>query len=284
MTAVVIGLVSSASVEISQAPGRAIFWNPAMASSAAAKGSADYRTISMELPEVDKMLDDHAQKNEIVAVFRTVDGRPIFTHNAIKDSVKQASSPLVMPNIYQPPLSADSEAHGPFDGSQVMGNAQKMNLETFKQLLAARHENGPMFNGRVDSYEVTIAGDATDAAHMKDISALASSLGASCPMMFAAMDAPLQTAVAPTDAQYSRILSTPQGSSNLLDGLFYKPEGAEYSIYYASTYLYITPDIFTGLLTGIFFAFTLLTGYSCLGFIQGNSSFPTKMPIVGKEA
>jgi hypothetical protein len=165
-----------------------------------------------------------------------------------------------------------------------MENAQKMNLETFKQLLAARHENGPLFNGRVDSYEVTVAGDATDVTHMTEISQLAAELGPSCPIMFAAMDVPVSSAVAPADAQYSRILSTPQGSSNLLDGLFYKPEGTEYSIYYASTYLYITPDIFTGLLTGIFFAFTLLTGYSCLGYIQGNSSFPTKMPIVGKEA
>jgi hypothetical protein len=255
-----------------------------MVPSATSKGRADYRTVSMEVPDVDKMLDDHAQKNEIVAVFRTADGQPIFTHNAIKDAVKQASSPVVMPNIYQPPLSAGAEAHGPFGGAQVMENAQKMNLETFKQLLAARHENGPLFNGRVDSYEVTVAGDATDVTHMTEISQLAAELGPSCPIMFAAMDVPVSSAVAPADAQYSRILTTPQGSSNLLDGLFYKPEGTEYSIYYASTYLYITPDIFTGLLTGIFFAFTLLTGYSCLGYIQGNSSFPTKMPIVGKEA
>jgi hypothetical protein len=37
-------------------------------------------------------------------------------------------------------------------------------------------------------------------------------------------------------------------------------------------------------MTGLFVFFTVLTGYSCMGCIQGNSSFPTKMPHVGKEA
>lgn len=81
---------------------------------------------------------------------------------------------------------------------------------------------------------------------------------------------------------FSRILST--SSSNIIDGIYYKPGGAEYSIYYANTYLYITPDIFTGLMTFLFFATVALIGVSCLGSIQGMSSFYDKLPVVGREA
>jgi len=85
-----------------------------------------------------------------------------------------------------------------------------------------------------------------------------------------------------SEGQFSRILAT--SSSSNMDGIYYKPEGAEYSIYYADTYLYITPDIFTGLMTFLFFTFTALLGVSCLGSIQGMSSFYDKLPVVGKEA
>jgi hypothetical protein len=84
-----------------------------------------------------------------------------------------------------------------------------------------------------------------------------------------------------SEGGYSRMLAV---SSNLDDGVNYKPEGGEYSIYYQSQYLYITPDIFTGLMTFLFVAFTLGVGLSCLGSIQGMSSFYDKLPTVGKEA
>jgi hypothetical protein len=81
--------------------------------------------------------------------------------------------------------------------------------------------------------------------------------------------------------QYSRILID---SSNIIDGLNYKPEGSEYSIYYKATYLYITPDLFTGIMTGLFFIFVLYLGLSCLGSIQGNMySYENPVPV-GKEA
>mmetsp|Transcript_1301 Transcript_1301/g.1366 ORF Transcript_1301/g.1366 Transcript_1301/m.1366 type:complete len:286 (+) Transcript_1301:144-1001(+) len=84
--------------------------------------------------------------------------------------------------------------------------------------------------------------------------------------------------------EYSRILSTVTYSSDIIDGVYYKPEGSEYSIYYADTYLYITPDIFTGIMTGLFIFFTVLIGMTCLGSIQGMSSFYDKIPVVGREA
>lgn len=81
---------------------------------------------------------------------------------------------------------------------------------------------------------------------------------------------------------FSRILSSV--SSNVVNGIYYKPEGCEYSIYYADTYLYITPDIFTGIITFLFFVTVALIGVSCLGSIQGMSSFYDKLPVIGREA
>lgn len=66
--------------------------------------------------------------------------------------------------------------------------------------------------------------------------------------------------------------------------VFYLPEGSEFSIYYGDKYLYMTPDIFTGLMTGLFMFFIMLTGFRCLGDIGNSSAFVTKMPALGKEA
>jgi hypothetical protein len=47
--------------------------------------------------------------------------------------------------------------------------------------------------------------------------------------------------------------------------------------------LYLTPDLFTGIMTFLFCAFVLLTGFSCLNQIQGPSTFVHVMPTLGKE-
>jgi hypothetical protein len=46
------------------------------------------------------------------------------------------------------------------------------------------------------------------------------------------------------------------------------PEGCEYSMYYGGKYLYITPDIFTGIMTGLFFVFVFFIGLGQLSAIQ----------------
>jgi hypothetical protein len=78
--------------------------------------------------------------------------------------------------------------------------------------------------------------------------------------------------------------TTATTSSDIADGIFYSPEGSEFAIFYADTYLYITPDIFTGIMTGLFMFFTILIGVTCLGQIQGMSSFYDRIPQVGREA
>ena len=56
-----------------------------------------------------------------------------------------------------------------------------------------------------------------------------------------------------------------------------------FEIYYDSTYLLITPDIFTGIMTGIFLFCVVLLGMTCLSSIQGPYSFADRNPVVGKE-
>ena len=81
-----------------------------------------------------------------------------------------------------------------------------------------------------------------------------------------------------------KVVTMASTSASDITSKYYSPEGGEYAIYYADTYLYITPDIFTGLLTGIFMFFVALIGLNCLGAIQGNTTYVEKLPIVGKEA
>ena len=64
----------------------------------------------------------------------------------------------------------------------------------------------------------------------------------------------------------------------------YLPEGSEYSIYYGDTYIYMTPEIFTGIMTGLFFIVTIGIGFSCLNGITNTYTFVSKMPHLGKEA
>ena len=62
------------------------------------------------------------------------------------------------------------------------------------------------------------------------------------------------------------------------------PEGSEFTIYKGDTYLYMTPELFTGLMTMLFMFFVMLIGFRCLGSIGGSNTFVTKMPAIGREA
>ena len=80
-------------------------------------------------------------------------------------------------------------------------------------------------------------------------------------------------------AYYNRFLSTANSSSSL----FYSPEGSEYSIYFGGNYLSLTPDLFTGLMTALFFLLVFTVGLGRLSAIQGMSTFYDRLPAVGKE-
>lgn len=277
-----VSVYVATSEELQNAPGRVIFWSPAHSVDRAI--SPEYRTQSMDVSQIKKIFDDSARENEIVAVIKSADGRPVLSHSSVKDSIRVSSSSTVLPNIYHTDVG---DAHAEMlSGTDSLKGVKKIDLHSFVQILRDHVESsgstiGPMNNGHLDSYEISLNGHETEHEHMIAIATLCSKNPNS--VLFAAAEEPMKNAVFPSkNGEFSRVLST--ASSSNIDGIFYKPEGSEYSIYYADTYLYITPDIFTGLMTGIFVFFVLLTGYSCLGAIQGNSVYPSKMPVLGREA
>ena len=266
------------SVELQNAPGKAVFWSPATSTG----NKPEYRTQSMEISQINKILDERTKGIEIVALIKSVDGRPILTHTSVKDSIRLSASSTVLPNIYN---SAIKNKQTILSESDSLKNIKKIDLLAFVQIFrdhdTSSISTGPMNNGQLDAYEINLTGHDTDHELLNSVAIFASKNPKS--VLFAAAEEPMKNAMLPKSGDFSRILASTASSSNI-DGIYYKPEGAEYSIYYADTYLYITPDIFTGLMTGIFVFFVLLTGYSCLGAIQGNSIYPSKMPTLGREA
>ena len=54
-------------------------------------------------------------------------------------------------------------------------------------------------------------------------------------------------------------------------------------IYEDGTYVYMTPDLLAGILTGLFFVFVAWLGMSCIGEILTPARNPTKSPAKGRE-
>lgn len=227
----------------------------------------DYRTTTVETAEIPEMIsENHGSNSGFIVYLQSKDGKAVFGQQPVWDSVTESSKATVIPHVYSSRGSHDA-------CSKMMENAPQMSLTGFKQLVAQPSSSA------TEPAKVIVQMDETSetAAALRE---LTSSL--SVPVTFLAFKAPSPSAFAPEKfGDYHRILAV---SSDKSDGLFYSPEGSEYSIYYASTYLYITPDIFTGIMTGLFMFFVLLIGYSCLGDIQGSSSFVKEKPLVGREA
>eukprot|EP01036_Dinobryon_divergens_P027928 gene27928-36792_t len=72
----------------------------------------------------------------------------------------------------------------------------------------------------------------------------------------------------PSDAAVSSPSPSGAAAFNASSLNNYSPEGCEYSMYYGGKYLYITPDIFTGIMTGLFFVFVFFIGLGQLSAIQ----------------
>jgi len=190
--------------------------------------------------------------------------------------------------------------------SEAFKNSRKVSLAEFRNEImtagaSADTETTILNNGAIDSFELYLSDDIeTDRVHLSDV--VRGVLSKQSSVLFATMSEEAATSIATLpqlNGDYERVLglntfflssttntsssNTTYAPSNSSTGIFYKPEGAEYSIYYADTYLYITPDIFTGLMTMLFMVFVLYTGLSCLNAVQGCSSFVSKPIPLGKE-
>jgi hypothetical protein len=257
-------------------PGKALLWTNGNSDS-----KIDYVTKSVTSNFVSSLVESKSQNVEVVAVFKS-DANSLVSDSKILEAFKNGKDQTAVAYIYQQP----SQSSATSIQDSIKKNAFPRNIETisFSEFVAKISEvNGPFNNNKVDSFEVVV--ESSD-----DISSLKALLETkSGKVLFVAVSEPAANAALPVKVEVpvtvtsSRKLAAATSSLNT-EGIYYKPEGAEYSIYYADTYLYITPDIFTGLMTGLFFFFVVLIGTSCLGSIQGMSMFYDKTPPVGKEA
>lgn len=248
-----------------------------------------YVTKTVNAKQASDYLVSQAEEHEVLVLLTPTSSSTssCMNHPAIKESMSKASEQNIFTYVYP---SASGESISTMTENKVKedGSYRRVPLSAVADTLQKEPE---LFtNNKVDVIEIEISEeDASNLVLLKMLTDLLTSSVEGKRVLFAAYDAVQDNVAKP--AQYggfARILqSTPTASSQSslnTDGIYYKPEGAEYAIYYADTYLYITPDLFTGLMTGIFVFFTLLTGISCLGAIQGMSSFYDKLPVVGKEA
>jgi hypothetical protein len=250
-------------------PGKMVYWSPSSQNIEEKHLTASH--------SVDKALEkflSRANEHEVVVVLKSTEhkDRSLLAHNFIHESIRNAPSKTIISHVYvtepnmksiSASISAESEAVKSVD-------ALVKHLENHEDVLN---------NEETEIYEVNI--DNVKDASLKKLENIAKKNK----MMLVAYEEAHSDSVAPRRLGSYKLTTTDTTiNTNDASSIYYKPEGAEYAIYYADTYLYITPDIFTGLMTGLFFFFTLFTGISCLGSIQGMSSFYDKLPVVGREA
>lgn len=282
---VIFSTVSSSSAISSEGvirPGRLYLWSWADNSP---KFSTQYVTKSMGIEQAVNHVKDVVDGYEVVVLLT-----PEMEENKdlcpfVQQSIQHAPSAQIMHNVY------------PTSGKQVLGDSlssllshssanqpstfQRKPLVEVEELL---EKNPHMLNdGKADIF-VSPVSSKQDVVEFSLTSRIL--LEKNPKVLFISYDEvqavpQVESKRALSKGGYSRLLAE---SSDLADGADYKPEGGEYSIYYQAKYLYITPDIFTGLMTFLFVSFTLFIGLSCLGSIQGMSSFYDKLPSVGKEA
>ena len=246
----------AATVQGANTPGRALFW-----SSTRGEAPATYRSQSSTFTDVHNMLQDEALNKDMVVTFCSEDEETneFFTTPHFAASVQGSDHAVMMPNIYH---SQDNQgvslcAHAAESSSQVVTVDEMVSTLTS----STTHKN----------FMIPLKGSDHAAAPVQQLLTLLHQKNA----LIVGLQSP-EVAAPVTKGHYSRLLQSNQDDN-------YNPEGTEFTIYYQNTYLYLTPDLFTGLMTFLFSTFVLMTGFSCLNQIQGPSTFVHVMPTLGKE-
>lgn len=257
----VVVLIASVSANSAVAPGKIFLWSPS-----GSKKTEKHLTASHHVSTAIEHIKNTIGKYEAVVVFNNV-VRSTLDNAEVKNAIKNAPFKHIISHVY-------SEAKNINDNVRENLATESTSIDTVSAVLKDLQANkGKLSNKKPEVYHVTF----DPAQHMESFNEL-EKFASQRDILFIGIDE------AHADAAAPRRLKNTNPDPNDSTSIYYKPEGAEYAIYYANTYLYITPDIFTGLMTGLFFVFVLYTGIGCLGSIQGMSSFYEKLPSVGREA
>lgn len=275
-------------VVLNDKPGKLYMWSNLVNSGPALESHV---TKSIDISQAGQLLSEQADKYEVIVVLtpdvKQAHENCMNKNSLMKDVYTTAKNQQTLHYVY--PTQTETSLDSTVQQILATSAASVKNVNTIHDLQVILHDNNRLFfDGKQDIFHLpTSAIHAQDNHHREMLSTLASK-----PILFVTYDNVVAGKEKMTRqlGEYASIakhgMTTQSDSQSTSDSKskYYSPEGAEYSIYYADTYLYITPDIFTGLMTGIFMFFVALIGLTCLGNIQGNSTFIEKLPIVGKEA
>ena len=250
-------------------PGKIALWV------SSGKTESKYISRTLDISDAINVVDRFIPHADIVVMITPADIKQENTINFLSSFIQKSDS-IIMPYVYNeknPQLSLESQLLN----SHSFQNAKKLSVDSLMSYASSKEDSQNVIS-------VSITGTPDELKVLEKFHQMNTKI------LFVAVDEPAVASVAtpsssdaaaPLHGRYSRMLATSSTSDS--KSLYYSPEGAEYSIYYADTYIYITPDITTGLLTAIFFAFVLYQGLSCLGGIQTPSLFASKLPPVGRE-
>lgn len=244
-------------VQGANTPGRALFW-----SSKRGDTPAVYRSQSSTFDDVRNMLQDEALNRDFTVTFcsENEDTNEFFTTPHFSASVKAADRAVVMPNVY------NSRQH---HGVSICAHARE---SPNSQVVSADEMLNVLSGSPTSQRNYVIPMDVeTASARYEELLSNLHERNA----LIVGLQNP-EVAAPSAKGNYRRLAENTDEEN-------YNPEGTEFTIYYQNTYLYLTPDLFTGLMTALFAAFVLLLGFSCMNQIQGPSIYVHTMPTLGKE-
>ena len=304
-------VMASVSQVLALGAGQAVLWTPAAGSQVFP--STKYHTATMQTHDLPAYVKQHVSGREgcLVVLLHGAEEKEGVRQSALSVPAvvksAHASYDAVMLNaIYQSSSAqkassaspaADALRSGVGTSSSVGSQSRQVRtMQDLQLLLEARRAQAGSPRAHVEEM-VEVAVGAADADAVQAVHATISSGNAGSVLLVAVVE-PTDTAPAARAAAYGT--ATPaaaavqakiqrrvaSSSSSETQTPEYRPSGTEFSIYHSQDYLYITPDIFTAIMTVAFIAVTMYLGLSCVDSIQGASSWTDEksVPPIGKEA
>ena len=190
--------------------------------------------------------------------------------------------------IYYLTSDHDLEEYKPFLEQNVLQDPSTLSSSVSPYLYDNQPEGSNFINLLRDVNVLVEEVELKDALHVLESRQFAKPtiLIISIPSSPSSQTTPLMTSI-------SQFLSTHQKSDvpTTTGALFHPTVGYEGDngdvrrklIYADSTYVYMTPELLAGILTGIFFLVVVWVGLSCMGGILTPSHMPLKAPAKGRE-
>lgn len=227
---------------MSSSPGQLVVWT------SAGNDGKVYSSHSLHPQEVVGRISSHL-KSEVVIVFTS--GTSVFSIQPIRRELESSSSMAVYPNIYREESSPKRDILTTVNSHTHL---QPITLEKIVNVLEECFDSCIFNDAKVDAFHIELQNSPAEEAQLLQLFTHSSFKNA---ITFVAINEPELNAFKPTQlghyhaltkeasSDMRRLMSNTSSNSSIAvdSGYLYKPEGAEYSIYYANTYLYITPGI-----------------------------------------